>query len=247
MNHSLCLSALLAGIVALPALAQGGDMPKRDIPSLTVSGAADVHSAPDEATVRLGVSRQASSAREAQNLTNEVAQGILTGVAGVGVSKDRVQTSQLSLYPIYAQPKPGSNEEPKIVAYRAANTVSVRLSQLNLIGPVVDAGLKAGANQVEGVSFALRDDTAARSKALEEAAREARQKAATLARALDVKLVGLQEAIEGGVQVRPPVPLAGAMLSRAAVADVSTPVSPGEVTVHASVTLRYRIQDGAGK
>ncbi len=40
-----------------------------------------------------------------------------------------------------------SRDAPRIVAYDASNTVSVRLQNLSLVGPVIDAGLKAGANQ----------------------------------------------------------------------------------------------------
>ncbi len=236
------LALLAAGYLALPAIAQEREgMPAHPIPSIIVTGNAEVHAAPDEATVRLGVSKQASTAAAAQSAANEVAQGILAGVTGLGVRREQVQTSQLTLYPVYQQQKPGSDEEPRVVAYRAANTVNVRLTNLSLVGPVIDSGLKAGSNQVEGVFFSLKNDAASREQALRQAVREAREKAQSIAAALDVTLGPVFTVEEGGVSIRPPQPL-GAVALMARRVDVATPVSPGEVSVSASVTVRYRIR-----
>ena len=233
----------LAGLLAVPALAQEreSNATMREIPSITVTGTSEVQATPDEAHVRLGVSKQASSAGAAQNAANEVAQRILANMADLRVDRKQIQTGQLSLFPIYAPVKPGSEDEPRVVAYRAINTVMIRLDDMARIGPVIDAGLKAGANQVEGVDFTLRNDTAARESALRQAVAEARGKARAIAEALEVRLGDVLAVQEGGVSLRPPQPLAGvAMMARRA--DVATPVSPGEVTVSATVTVRYRIR-----
>jgi uncharacterized protein YggE len=186
------------------------------------------------------VTQQASTARAAQNQVNTIAQKILAEVEKLGVKREEIQTSQLSLFPIYAQQKPGEEEPPRVVAYRAANTVSVRLSDLKLVGPVVDAGLAAGSNQVEGVSFGLRNDQAARLQALKEASHEAKRKAEAIAEALGVKLGALHEVVESGNSVQPM--FATAMFARGGGReDAAAPVSPGQVTVNASVTVRYVI------
>lgn len=234
---------LLAGALALPALAQERETPTpmREIPSIIVTGTSEVQAAPDEAHVRLGVSKQASSAASAQNAANEVAQRILANMAELRVDRKQIQTGQLSLFPIYAPVKPGSEDEPRVVAYRATNTITIRLNDMARIGPVIDGGLKAGANEVQGVDFALKNDAAARESALRQAVAEARGKARAIAEALEVRLGDVLTVQEGSVSLRPPQPLAGvAMMARRA--DVATPVSPGEVTVSATVTVRYRIR-----
>lgn len=237
----LALMLSLALTLAVPALAQRSDKP--DYPTLAVIGTGDARVAPDEATVRLGVTRQGNTAQEVQEDVNRAANAIIDAILKVGVAKEQIQTGQLSLYPMYSQPRPGSNDEPKVTGYRASNVVSVRLDRLNLTGPVVDAGLKAGANQLEGVSFGLRNDGPARREALKKAAVEAREKAETLAAALGVRLGQLQEALEGGVSVSPPPILREVAFARAAPGNDATPVLPGQVTVNASVTLRYRITE----
>src|SRR5215813_7763030 len=143
-------------IMFLLVLLQRPDAPPP--PLLVVNGTAQVLVAPDEATVRLGIVRQSTNAQAAQEQANAVAQEILNAIGKVGVPENQIQTARLMLSPVYAPRSPDSRDAPRIVAYNATNSVSIRLSNLSLIGPVIDAGLKAGANQLEGVQFGLRND-----------------------------------------------------------------------------------------
>jgi uncharacterized protein YggE len=238
LNRTFALLSL--ALLAVPAAAQR-PMDRPEIPSLTVSGNGEVRVDPDEVTVRLGVTRQAQTAEAAQEGVNRVAQAILDALTKLGIPKDQIQTSQLTLFPVYAPQRPETPQEPRVVAYRASNTVSVRSTKLQQAGPIVDAALKAGANQVEGVSFGLRNDLPARERALRQAIEEARRKAEVMAQAADVRLGGTLQIEEGGVSIRPPIFSGGAMFARSA--EAATPVSPGEVGVTASVTIRYRITD----
>jgi len=206
-------------------------------PVLVVSGSAQVMAAPDEATVRLGIVRQSPAAQTAQEQANAVAKEILDAVGRIGIPAAQIQTARLVLSPVYAPRGPESRDAPRIVAYNATNTVSVRVNNLSLVGSVIDAGLKAGANQLEGVQFGLRNDLSARQEALKEAVQEARSKAVVMAAALGVALGEVLEASEGGVSV---IPFAEAAAQRMALA-ADTPVSPGQIQINASVTIRYRI------
>ena len=217
-------------------------MPPPPIPSLTVSADGEARVSPDEATARLGVFAQAPTAREAQDRVSRTAGAILEAVRRLGIPADHIQTSELNLGPVYGQGRPDREpQEPQIVGYQASNVVSVQVEQLDKVGPVIDAGLAAGANRLEGVMFGLRDDRKARAEALTRAVEEARVKADALARALKVRLVRILEVAEGGIAVGPPQPFmkAGRMAMETAMAD--TPVSAGQVGVSASVTVRWEI------
>lgn len=243
MNQTL-LATLALLVFGLPLAAQSGTgdaEPKP--PAITVSGSGEVRVDPDLAVVRLGVLAQDADASMAQQEANRIARGILDGVEALGVPEQAVQTSRLVLSPVYDQPRPQDRSRaPQISSYRATNVVSVRLGDLAKIGPVIDAAVKAGANQVEGVDFRLEDDTAARQGALTKAVQEARAKAATIAAALGVTLGPVLEATEGGVSIDVPRFSGGPrMLTMEARTPEPTPVSAGEITVSAHVTLRYRI------
>jgi uncharacterized protein len=242
--HRTALTCLLLAAAVLPARAAAQEPPHpspNPVPSLTVQGTGEVRADPDEAIVRLGVVTQAPTARAAQERVNQVAGAVLAALRGLGIEAVDIQTSELNLNPIYApvRPEAPAQDQQRISGYQAGNVVSVRLAKLDLVGRAIDAGLAAGANQVEGVSFGLKDDAAAQARALEAAVHEARGKAQAIAAALGVRLGEVLEAAEGGASVVTPQPFPriAAMAERSS----STPVSPGQLTVSASVTLRYRI------
>jgi hypothetical protein len=233
-----CIVALLAtSLAAQPS----NDKPREQVPTLTVTGEAEVSTRPDEAVVRLGAVAQAPQASAAQQQVNEIMTRAIEDIRRLGIVEDAITTVGVSLQPIYSQPQPRPTDqippEPKITGYRASNSVRVRLSDLKKVGEVIDAGIEAGANQIEELSFGLKDDTAARSVALQDAARQAKAKADAIAEAMNLKIDGVLEISEGGVQIMPKY-YAGARL---AMADAATPVQPGQVQVNATVTVTYRI------
>ncbi|HEX9944382.1 MAG TPA: SIMPL domain-containing protein [Thermoanaerobaculia bacterium] len=238
---ALALAAPLAAQAPRPA---GEEKDMDVVPVLTVSGTGEARVAPDEAMVRLGVIAQAPTARAAQDQVNRAAGAVLEAIRKLGIKAEDIQTSGLSLSPLYSQGRRGEEEQqaPRITGYQANNTVTVRVEDLTKVGPVIDAGLGAGANTLDGVSFGLRNDEAARAQALADAAKKARAKAQTLAQALGLRLGEILEVAEGGVSISPPpYPpyLKGRAVAELAAAD--TPVAAGQVGVEASVTIRYRI------
>ncbi len=72
-------------------------------PTLTVSGTGEIAAPPDRATVRLGAEAQAENASEAQAQVNDIVQKALQGVKAVGIEERKIQTSGISLFPVYAQ------------------------------------------------------------------------------------------------------------------------------------------------
>ena len=207
-------------------------------PVLVVTGTAQVFAMPDQATVRLGIVRQSTNAQAAQDQANTIAQEILSTIGKLGVPPNQIQTAKLVLSPVYAPRNVDSRDVPRIAAYNATNTVSIRIENLSLVGAVIDAGLKAGANQLEGVQFGLRNELPSREEALKQAVLEARSKAQVMADALRVNLVEVLEATEGGISI---VPLTEATVGQRLAVSADTPISPGQIQVHANVTIRYRI------
>lgn len=215
-----------------------------------VAGEGEVQADPDHATVRLGAVAQAEDAAAAQQQVNQVMQRALEAVRNLGVDEKNIRTSGLSLYPVYDQPPPdprtGQAREPQIRGYTASNVITIELSELAKIGDVIDAAMGAGANQLQGVDFALRNDTEARAAALRAAVEQARRKAETLAQATGRPLGMLVEINEAGVELRPPEPMYAAR-GMAMEAAARTPVQPGQLTVTARVSMVYVLRPGAGE
>src|SRR3546814_6656110 len=80
---------------------------------------------------------------------------VFTALKRAGIAGKDIQTSNLSINPVYSQPvrQPDgsySDDQRRIVAYEANNQVSVRQRKLDDYGKVIDALVSAGANQVHG-------------------------------------------------------------------------------------------------
>jgi hypothetical protein len=231
--------ALAAGLLAATAAAQSGPPPGPAVPFVAVTGNAEVAAAPDRAAVSLGAVVESQQAQDAQKQIAQVMQRVIRDIKAQGVAQEKIRTAGLSLNPVYSHPAPRAGQEPeapRIVGYRAANTVRVQVDDLERVGAVIDAGIAAGANQLTGLSFELRDDLKPRSQALQLAVQEARSKAEAIAASLNLQLGEVLEVREEGVAV--PHPMERRM---AAPAAAGTPIQPGQVQVSAAVHLRYRL------
>jgi len=232
MKQFLVLTAIALALRA-PAWSQPPPMPPER--ALTVAGRAEIQVAPDTVDIQLGVENQAPTAREAMERTNRAMQAVIERLRRAEVPERSIRTATLRLEPVYESP-PG-RQEVRLVGYRAANILTVTLKDVTRAGPVLDAGLEAGANRLVGIQFRLANDLPARLEALKAATAEAQAKARAIAASLDVSL-GLVENVTESAEVVP-IPRFEAMAARAMTS--STPVQAGDITVHAEVSVRYRI------
>jgi len=237
--------SLVLVLIVYPAciLAQTDSKQTVAAPTLTVTGHGEVSTAPDQAIIRLGVISQATEASTAQRQSNEVASLALDKFKQMNIPGEKITTAGLTLSPVFSRQSPkGTDEpfEPQIVAYRARNTLQVVLEDLSRVGQVIDTGVRAGANHMEGLTFELREDGKYKDQALRLAVQDARRKADTIAAAMGVEIEAVHEIAEGGISVMRPQMQA----ARVFAAETGTPVEPGQVKVEATVTIRYRIAGG---
>jgi uncharacterized protein YggE len=222
--------------VALASWAAAQTPPERR-PSITTTGEATVAAQPDHAVIDIGVitqaaTAQAAAAQNAQKL--DAAMGELKAAAGPGA---QIKTVSYSLDPNYRYPKEGG--QPSIAGYTARNVVEVTTGNLAGVGKIIDAATQSGANTIQSLQFILKNDQAARTQALREAAAKARASAEAVASALGVKILGILSAEEGAAPR--PRPMAMPMARMAAEAVAPTPVTPGPIDIHATVTLTVEI------
>ncbi len=208
------------------------------VPQLNVSGNAELRVEPDLAVVTLGVTHDAKRADVAQAEVNRVASQILAAVEELGIESGDIQTSRLTINPVYEHDP--ERKRAVVTGFRATNTVSIRVTDLDLVGPVVDASVEVGGNELQGVSFQLEDDDAATLEALRLAVADARAKAEAMASALGTPLGRVLTASDSGARVRP---IFQEARSYRAVADAAppTPVAAGKVGIEANVSLVYEL------
>ncbi len=204
-------------------------------PSLNLSAYGEVKAAPDMATIHFGVVTEAATAAEAMQQNAARMNQVMTALRRAGIQERDVQTSGLNLSAQYDYVQ---NEPPRLRGYQASNQVTVIINDLGKVGSTADAVVAAGVNQINGISFGLKDPAAAENRARQLAVRNLQAKAALYSQALGVELGGIRSLTEGGGYApQPPRP----MYARAEMAmDAgSTPVAAGELTVRIDITGVY--------
>ena len=130
---------------------------------------------------------------------------------------------------------------PRITGYEVRNTVAAKSSDLSKVGPMLDALVSAGVNNINGVTFSIKDGKAAKAKARTDAIKQAKAKAQSMAEAAGVKLGKVLEIREstGGFGQQPPMMMARGMEMDAA----PTPISGGEQTLSVTVNITYALDE----
>jgi len=218
-----------AAIVAVMLLA--GAAAAEGESTVRVTGQATIAVEPDVATLRLSVVSQDESSQRAAEENATRTQAVFAGLRKLLGKEVNLHTQGFSLQPQYDHSQPQSDAGPVLRGYRVSNSVVLRLEDLDQVGAAVDAAIAAGANRIESLVFGLKDDRGARSRALADATRRAREKADTVADALGTELLRVVSVEEGGgMQLRP-------VYADAMRMEAGTPVEAGSVDVSASVVL----------
>jgi uncharacterized protein YggE len=212
----------------------------RKVTRVSVSGDSTIQAQPDTAIVTVSVVNQARQASEAQQQNAAQTDAVVKALkAAVGTGAE-VKTSGYSLQPqrVYKEAQP-----PTITGYEARNSVTVTLSDLKKVGAVIDAAGQAGANDINGILFTLKQDRPALDRALSEATKEAVSKAQLIAQALGGRVSRIVEVQEDGFQ-RPQPIYQEAQVGVMRAAAVSTPIEVGSLDVHSRVQLIAEIEIG---
>ncbi|MCL4190014.1 MAG: SIMPL domain-containing protein [Rhodobacteraceae bacterium] len=205
---------------------------------ITVAGEGRVSAAPDMAVVSLGVVTEAPEAARALAENSTRLTEVLALVEAAGIAPRDVQTSGLSLSPQYDYESRRPDGQPRIRGYQVSNSVTVRVRALEGLGALLDAVVRGGANQLNGLSFALADPTAAMTEARLAAARDARARAETFAQGLGVGLGPVLALVENAGYRGPEPQFRDAPVMEA---SAPVPVAAGEVDIVVSVTVDFAI------
>ncbi len=207
--------------------------------TIEVSGSGEAQAPPDLATLQVAIETHAPTAAEAAGSNAALAQRVTDALKSKLGDKGSMWTGGYSLSPDYRETHVGG--KPVIIGYSADNSITVETGALDLVGPLIDAAIGAGANRINSLDYSLRDETKARSGAIAKASKDALAQAQALAAALSVKLGRIVRATTVSEFIRP-IPVMRAEFSAMAAAPPPTPVTAGQVTVPATVSLTYEIQ-----
>ena len=239
MKHSFLLKAFtisaLMTSVALGTMA--ADMAPGEI---SVTGQAVRQVAPSYALLNLGVSNKTTSVQAAKAQNDAVMSKLISSLQHVGVSKNNIQTSNITINPNYDYIDGNS----KLNGYNVNNTVVVRVYDTSSIGKAIDAAIASGASDSNSLTFQTDVSQEIEDQLSTAAISDARHQAEVIARALGhtvgpVKSINLGTTRTHTMEVNPRY----AMLSLKSVdMSTSTPVENGDMSANKTANVVFYLQ-----
>jgi hypothetical protein len=239
----------LACIVGSMAMAQEAiPTPPPAQRSIIVTGSAQRMVPPDLGLVVLAVETQADTVARAVEQNNSSASKVMDAMRALRIRDLAVRTLGFDVQPIYEQPPVNRpvTQPLRIIAYRVTNRVEARIPEMGTntlsanVGKVLDAGLNAGANRIDNVSFTLENDQPVQREAFAAATKDAAATAAALATAAGVQLGPLMTLSTTPYYRQPPMPVFAAR--SADMMASSVPIVAGPLTIQVTVTAVYGIR-----
>jgi uncharacterized protein YggE len=177
---------------------------KPSFPSIIVTATGKISARPDVAQIAVGVVSQAPTAKDALEANNVAMDRLHALLMERGIAGKDIRTLQVEISPVYSQPprpEPSPNGTsgagtavaatasanhavefvPRIVAYKVFNSMQIVCRQIERLGPILDAAVQGGANQISGISFRVEHPDRLLDDARKRAVQSAKRKAELLA------------------------------------------------------------------
>lgn len=223
-------SSLLGGRPA----AASADIPSADQPSdsVLVTGTGEVFGEPDTLTADFAVETSAPTVDEALNSASSAATRMRDALVSAGLTSADLQTSNVNV-------NSQRNDDGNVTGYTAGQGITATIRNLPRAGVLMSEAIAAGgeAARLNGVWYAIEDDTALLTEARKKAFADARTKAELYAREAGRSLgrvVKVSEVPSGDVSPGSPAFRAGA--------DAPVPIEPGRLRLAATVTVEWALQ-----
>ncbi len=230
-------SSLISACAPIAAAAQSPSTPSTPR-QITATGEGKVYLTPDTAYINIGVHTESDSVANALNDNTRQAQAVSDALKELGVDSQDVQTSAFNVYP---QQQYDKNGNPTTIKYVVDNTVVVTVRDLSKLGQILDSTIRSGANNINGVTFDVKDKPAAVAEARKLAIEDARKTAQDLAAAAGIELGDLDNvSVYSNGSTVPIYEGKGGGGAMSVAANV--PVSSGQLVIIMDATLVYEIK-----
>jgi uncharacterized protein len=203
--------------------------------TVKVRGDAIIRTEPDEALLWITLSALERTPSAALQDVSTRANALATMLDGLGIRHADRSTTGVSVQEEFDHDAGGRRS----LGHRAATRMSVRLTDHELIGRLIERAVDEVAARIDGPSWQIAPDNPARLEAAREAAADAQRKARAFAEGVGASLGPPLELSEA--EVHHPVKFARVAAARMSAGD-PIPVEAGEQQVSASVDVTFALE-----
>lgn len=225
----------------------------RDVSVITLSGHGEVQAVPDIANIYFTISKDAKTAKDAQDEVAKIESGALSFLKNSGILEKDIKAENASFYPKYEWKyisstvpcneygcsKPGTQQV--IVGYTGSESIAVKVRNTDDVGKIMQGLSELAVSNLSGPNFSIDNEDALQAEARQKAIADAKTKAEILAKDLGVKLGKIVDFNEGGYYPMPMYStkaMGGDMMAESLPAEIPK----GENTISSDVTITYEIR-----
>ena len=203
--------------------------------AVAVHGRGELSVLPDRASIRIGVNTLGATAEKAVRENAAAAEKIRQALLDSGVRSENIRTVNYNVYPQY-------DRNQKIESYAASYDLAVETNDIAKLSTVLDTCVRSGANNINSIQFSLKDEKKYKQEALALAVKDAREKAAVIARALGKQLGSALSVAEDAATLDPRVYARNLMKSQAALDTAAgAPILAGSISIRTGVTVVFEL------
>jgi len=240
MNNKILVAAIL-----LAAILVGGYFVYDSGPVVSAQGSANLKVQPDEVSVNINVETRGSSAQIAQIANKGISEKLLLELEKIGFDKTELKFVNYNVYPDYDW----DLGTQKLKGYVVSQQLVVETKTVDEVPGIVDAAISSGA-LVSYINFKLSDakQEEYKKKALEEASKDAREKASAIAEGQGKKLGRLIKVENHDFYYPGPIPYyaRGAEEFGEVAADkakeAALNIAPQDLEITASINAQYKLR-----
>lgn len=256
---SVVLAALLIGSLTLTAcnqspvvkaspssevtnsLTQQTQLSNTSVRTLSVTGVGKIILVPDLAYINIGVRNEADDVTTALSTNNDLAKQITDALKAKGVDEKDIQTTNFNVYPSQKYDNMGNITS---TSFAVENTINIKINKLADLGALLDEAIRAGANNVYGIQFDIKDRQTYLDQARDLAIKDAQARAQAVAEVAGVELIQIQSINVSNFKTFEPYSpygMGGGGYAKA-MEDSAVPVSAGQLQVTFEASLVYEIK-----
>ncbi len=216
---------------------------------IIVNGKGEVMAVSDIAILSINLSKEGTTAKEAQKNLNDVITKVLNYLKTKNIAEKDIKSEYGGLSPKYSYEQincftyPCPQKDPKIVGYTATQSISIKIREVDSANDIRTGLATIGITDITGPSFSIDNEDAFKVEARAKAIEDAREKAKVLARDLGVRLgkvVSFSENVGGGY---PMMYAEKNMMVQNFAGTAPVPELPkGENKIISQVTITYEIR-----
>ena len=234
---------IAAGVTAILLSFAPAALANATTPStLSVDGSGSVMVTPDVASLSVSVTRSATRSAVALSAANRRIGAIVAAIRALGVPAAGIQTESINVSRGSVRVGPRGHRH-RVKRYIATEQLSATTTTA-IVGRVINAAVRAGADSIDGPNFSFSDPSAGVVAATNAALADARRRADAAAATLGYTVTGVAS-VDLNPQSNPVFPgsASGSAPSRSTT-TTPTNIHPGAEEVDATVAVVYTIGPG---